>query len=105
MDTANTIRLKEKLENPVELYREYGYYQFADDGEGIGLREAREQLHLLKLDDDVFVQEVDAVVMESLMELDYINPLLLMDDDTQPLNHWWWHFSKIRKSFLKTRHP
>jgi hypothetical protein len=66
------------------------------DGEGIGLRQARD--HLVqqgKLSEDV--HRLDEIVLEATQANEYINPLLLEDDETQPLDHWWWHLGKLRR--------
>lgn len=95
MDAKIAARLKEKMTNPIEAYREYGYFQFSDDGEGARLRESREHLHELGLDDDKDVSEIDEIVIEAAIANDYVNPDLIDDQDV-PLKNWWWHLGKIR---------
>ncbi len=96
MDNTITARLEEKKNNPIERYREYGYYQFSDDGEGFNLRESRDNLHKLGKGTDTTVQEIDEVVIEAAVVNDYVADYLLKDDNAQPLPHWWWHLGKIR---------
>jgi hypothetical protein len=76
-------------------YREYAEFQFATDGEGIGLRAARQDL----ADHASYAQEVfdlDELVVEAAQVSDYINPLLLDDQRSHPLVEWWWHLGKLR---------
>ena len=75
-------------------YREYAEFQFATDGEGLGLRRARQALVTYSASGDV--KGLDALVMETLEVADYVNPLLLEDCDDHPLTHWWWHLGKLR---------
>ncbi len=105
MDAKIAARLKEKMTNPIEAYREYGYFQFADDGEGARLRESRQHLHELGLDDDKDVLELDEIVIEAAIANDYVNPDLV-DDQNVPLKAWWWHLGKIRaKTYPADRLP
>lgn len=76
----------------VKRYREYAEFQFATDGEGLGLRQARQ----VAPTNDLVVMDLDALVIETLETANYINPLLLEDRDDQPLPHWWWHLGKLR---------
>ncbi len=96
MDATLADRVKEIKENPVLLYREYGYLQFSGDGEGVLLRESREHLHGLGLDDDKNVSEIDGIVIEAAIANNYVNPDLVDDKLTLPLQNWWWHLGKIR---------
>ena len=82
-------------------YREYAEFQFATDGEGLGLREARQALVAAKptLPD---VMDLDALVIETLVAADYINSLLLEDRNDQPLTQWWWHLGKLRAGTYPT---
>ena len=81
--------------DPLMRYQEYAEYQFAADGEGLGLREARERVNELPaLSQEV--RELDEIVIEATQVNDYINPGLLEDDPRQPLTHWWWHLGKLR---------
>jgi hypothetical protein len=82
--------------DPLTRYREYAEFQFALDGEGVGLREAREDVAAAAVDAGE-VRELDALVIEAAGELEAINPLLLQDDDARPLSAWWWHLGKIRR--------
>ncbi len=84
--------MESKKSDFVKRYREYAEFQFAIDGEGLGLRQAR---HLAPKDDPV-VMDLDALVIETLEAADYINPLLLEDRNDQLLTHWWWHLGKLR---------
>ena len=96
MDAQIAARLKEKRTNPVEAYREYGYYQFSECGEGVHLRESRDDLHRLGKDDSPEIQELDVIVIEAAIANTIVNPDLVSDDDAQPLTAWWWHLGKIR---------
>jgi hypothetical protein len=85
-----------KGRDPLIRYQEYVEYQFAPDGEGYGLRAAREHLEQdNRLNEDIV--ELDEIVIEATQVNDYINPELLEDDDSQPLEHWWWHLGKLRR--------
>jgi hypothetical protein len=84
-----------KQSDAVARYREYAWFQFSMDGEGLGLREARECLNEAQaLSQEV--RELDEIVIEATQVNDYINPGLLEDDPRQPLAHWWWHLGKLR---------
>lgn len=84
-----------KRSDPVARYREYAWFQFSMDGEGLGLRAARERVNELPaLSQEV--RELDEIVIEATQVNDYINPGLLEDDASQPLEHWWWHLGKLR---------
>ncbi len=96
MDAQIAARLKEKRTNPVEAYREYGYYQFSDCGEGVCLRESRADLQRLAKGDDPAVRELDVIVIEAAIANPYVNSDLISDDATKPLKEWWWHLGKIR---------
>ena len=95
MDAKIAARLNEKLTDPVEAYREYGYYQFADCGEGVRLRESRERLHELGIDDNE-VRAIDEIVIEAAIANDYVSPDLIDDKRIGPLQNWWWRLGKIR---------
>lgn len=96
MDAGIATRLKAKQNNPLERYREYGFYQLADTGEGLGLRESREELHTMGRDNGSDVIEIDEIVIESVLVNDYVADYLLADAD-EPLAKWWWHLGKIRQ--------
>jgi hypothetical protein len=84
-----------KRADPLNRYREYAWYQFSMDGEGAGLRQARDALG----EDLAQSQEagkLDEIVIEATQVNEYINPTLLTDDPSQPLEHWWWHLGKLR---------
>lgn len=93
MDAEVAARLKEKQTNPLEAYREYAYYQFADDGEGLALRESRQALVGMDTPD---IRILDEIVIEAAIANDYINPVLLDDKKDRSLVYWWWHLGKIR---------
>lgn len=78
----------------LERYREYADFQFSIDGEGLGLREARDALGGSL---SPAVAELDALVIESALVNDYINPALLQDDPAQPPEKWWWRLGAIRR--------
>ena len=40
------------------------------------------------------VQKIDKYLIENLKEILKVNPTI-QDDDTQPLEKWWWHLHKI----------
>jgi hypothetical protein len=84
-----------KRSDPLKRYREYAWFQFSMDGEGVGLRQAREAL-----DERVArlkaVRDLDEIVIEATQVNEYINPVLLEDDPSQPLDRWWWHLGKLR---------
>lgn len=86
--------MESKKSDAVKRYREYAEFQFATDGEGLGLRQARQAL--VTDDEGPDVNVLDALVIETLETADYINPLLIEDRNDQPLTHWWWHLGKLR---------
>ena len=76
-------------------YREYAEFQLATDGEGLGLLGARQDLATNNINfSEVF--ELDELVIESIQDADYINPLLLDGHPNRPLTEWWWHLGKLR---------
>ena len=87
--------LDAKKHDPFKRYREYAWFQFSMDGEGIGLRQAREALDE-RLAQSQEVHELDEIVVEAALVNDYINPVLLEDRSDQPLTRWWWHLGKLR---------
>jgi len=93
VDDKNAEWLNRKRTDPVERYREYAVFQFATDGEGIGLREAREALTGIDVRD---YEDLDGLVVDTAIEAEYINPSLLEDDPAQPMQKWWWHLGAIR---------
>jgi hypothetical protein len=86
--------MESKKSDFVKRYREYAEFQFATDGEGLGLRQARQALAPDNEGPDVMA--LDALVIETLETADYVNPLLIEDRNDQPLIHWWWHLGKLR---------
>ncbi|WP_201093812.1 hypothetical protein [Thiocystis minor] len=81
--------------DPLMRYQEYAEYQFSLDGEGLGLRAARDALsEAVAQSQDV--RELDEIVIEATQVNEYINPGLLEDDASRPLAHWWWHIGKLR---------
>jgi hypothetical protein len=78
-------------------YRHEIDYALAD-GEGPILRKIRQTLSTLDLNnEDAFsVQTDDEIVFTSVLQLDDIAGYLIDDDDTQPIENWWWHLGKIR---------
>lgn len=85
-----------KYLDPLKRYEEYATFQFAYNGEGRGLRQARAALKL-RLAMSHSVRELDEIVVEAVRVNDYIDPALLEDDAEQPLAHWWWHLGKLRQ--------
>lgn len=96
MDAALAARVKEIKENPVLKYREVGYLLFADCGEDFNMRESRERVSELGKDADSEVKMIDEIVIEAAIANDYIADSALDDDQTRPLQNWWWHLGKIR---------
>ena len=83
----------------VEHYRWYGISLFADCGEDLRVRESRQRLFEAGIDNDT-IREIDEIIIEATIVLDYVSDNAITDDDTRPLSHWWWHLGKIRtKSF------
>ena len=80
---------------PVERYREYAEFQFAVDGEGFGLRDARQALAEIG-EASQEVVDLDELVIEAIKVTEYINPILLDDPRERPLESWWWHLGKLR---------
>ena len=79
----------------VRRYREYVEFQLAIDGEGLGLRPARQAL-AERGSMPQNVMDLDEWVIEAVGTADYINPALLDDPRDCPLSHWWWHLGKLR---------
>ncbi len=51
------------------------------------------------------VQKIDKYLLENLKEILKVNPDI-QDDDTQPLEKWWWHLHKIAKGkYPKDKFP
>ena len=69
------------------------------NGEGPILREAREALSELALSDAemIMLSDLDADVVDSMVQFDEIADYLLDDDFTQELRKWWWHLGAIRE--------
>ncbi|PKM11755.1 MAG: hypothetical protein CVV13_07985 [Gammaproteobacteria bacterium HGW-Gammaproteobacteria-3] len=45
------------------------------------------------------IQKLAALDEEALiyvLDLDWLDPELTQDDDSQPIQKWWWHLGKIR---------
>lgn len=84
--------------DPLNCYREYAEFQLAMDGEGLGLRSARQALADTSLtpQEQQSLADLDELVIASVQDNSYINPVLLKDDATQPLHYWWWHLGKLR---------
>ena len=95
MDHCQINRLNAKRHDPVERYREYVEFQLAVDGEGVGLREAREALSVEKPESSQ-LQALDELAVLSILDEAYLNPSLLEDDVAQPLVKWWWHLGVLR---------
>lgn len=81
--------------DPVMRYREYVEYQLAVDGEGIGLRQARQVLAGQGIE-SLEIMTLDALAIEAVQMVKRINPVLLHDASDQPLASWWWHLGKLR---------
>lgn len=96
MDYRNVAYLKLKRTDPVERYREYVEFRLAFDGEGPGLREARQALADAGLTDHEKVIALDVLALACIQEEDYIAPELLGDISARPLTAWWWHLGKLR---------
>ena len=88
--------------DPLMRYQEYAEFQFATDGEGAGLRAARHALSAA-LASSPEVRELDAMVVETALVAEDINPALLADDPDQPLSAWWWHLGKLRQRTYPAR--
>ena len=82
--------------DPVMRYREYVEYQLAVDGEGIGLRQARQVLAGQGIE-SLEIMTLDALAIEAVQMVERINPVLLDDASDQPLTSWWWHLGKLRR--------
>lgn len=68
-------------------------------GDGPFLRETRQRLSALSLNADEIAElaNIDADVIDEMMRSDLIEADILADDDSQPLERWWWHLGKLRK--------
>ena len=76
-------------------YQEYAEFQFAVDGEGLGLRSTRQALAERGTAQQT-VCALDELVIEAVQIAEYINPALLDDPHDRPLPQWWWHLGKLR---------
>ena len=95
MDPRHLDRLTQKRNDPLERFREFVEFQLAVDGEGLGLRQAREDLAGTESTANLLM-ELDELAVASVVEVPYLNPALLEDDDARPLSRWWWHLGKLR---------
>jgi len=50
--------------------------------------------HLKEYEYDEEIKKNDVWLLEDLKEILQVNPAI-QDDDTQPLEKWWWHLHKI----------
>ncbi len=69
------------------------------NGEGPILREAREALSKLAFPEAeaTLLADLDADVVDSMVQFDEIADYLLEDDPTQELRKWWWHLGSIHR--------
>jgi hypothetical protein len=69
------------------------------NGEGPILREAREALENLALSDaeKAVLADLDADVVDSVVQFDEIASYLLQDRADQGMQKWWWHLGDIHK--------
>ncbi|WP_341325406.1 hypothetical protein [Methylotuvimicrobium sp. KM2] len=77
-------------------------------GEGLTLRQARDRIAKMPLsgNEQIELIDIDLMVVDSVVGLDWIASYLLSDDDTQALSLWWWHLGKIRaKTFPAEQLP
>ena len=67
-------------------------------GEGVLLRENRGWIATLALTsgEQRDLQELDEIVVETILDHDDLQPYLLEDDSAIPLKNWWWHLGKLR---------
>jgi len=80
--------------DPFKYYRLYVMSRL-DIGEGPAIRSMRELISESG-EDSGELRTLDAVVIESIIVAEYINPMILKDDPDQPLSHWWWHLGALR---------
>lgn len=94
---------------PYQFVRLRGYREevsFAlEMGDGPVLRQARERLSALALSEEERAEliRIDQDVIDQIMTLDEVQAFLLEDDPLQPLDHWWWHFGKLRAGSYPAR--
>ena len=67
-------------------------------GDGVLLRESRTRIAAMVLtaNEQHNLQEMDEIVMETILEHDDLQPYLREDHSDYPLTHWWWHLGKLR---------
>lgn len=66
-------------------------------GSAPGIRKQREQLEFsLPSEQELELRGLDIEALEDILELDWVDPDLLMDKQDAPLYAWWWHLGKIR---------
>ena len=73
-------------------------FRLSDLGEGPELQRLREKLSTLLLspDEQAELEWIDGAVIEILQDEDsVVAPYLLEDDESQPIEKWWWHLGKI----------
>jgi len=78
-------------------YRELVHYA-VPYGEGPGLSATRECVAVLDGDAERSVAaELDELLIEKIMQLDWIDDYVLRDNAAQPMEKWWWHLGAIRR--------
>lgn len=67
-------------------------------GDGVLLREGRTRIATLSLtaSERRDLQELDEIVMDTILDHGDLQPYLLEDNPDYPLIHWWWHLGKLR---------
>jgi hypothetical protein len=79
--------------DPLIWYRESVRYSL-DTGSAPGLRGQRDAL--LHHAQTQQLAALDQEALDLILELDNVDADLLQDDDSQPLQNWWWHLGKLR---------
>ncbi len=73
-------------------------FHLSDLGEGPQLRRLREKVahFVLSSEERAELEWLDGAVIEILQdEESEIAPYLLQDDESQPIEKWWWHLGKL----------
>lgn len=88
-------KTSERETDPVKRYSRCGLSIFSECGEDWQVRESRQRLFDLGFDNKE-IRKLDEIVLESAIVNDYVSSSATQDDESQPLERWWWHLNKLR---------
>lgn len=81
-------------EEKIEYLRMYTFAVMDPDIFPSNIPSIREKLK--DYEDNEEVRKLDVWLLEDLEDILNVNPTI-QDDDSQPLEKWWWHLNKIAK--------